>query len=428
MKAKIDATLRELNESNRVRYRVSADWLQIHVKTPGNFGDGNTVRYRIKKSGQTKIFRSVYSITDLYGKHICAYATDANDCILQKGHGILKFDNSQLYIHDNLKYFVENFLNELDFKFVGITRLDICFDFHKFFNNRDPHNFIKGFLRGDILKVMRSQFRAAGDHDKENIYNWLYFGNHSSEVSYKIYNKSCEQDAKGRKPWIWEDWQKNSLLNTDEPVWRIEFTVNSTTANFCNEFTTCAFHSLEILRRNNLYSLFMGLFNHYFRFVKRDLSKSRKDRMPAIVLIEFDNSFEVGSPFDIYRFINPERTASTRTHKIFINQLLKHQQELRDFDDILDSTSTSIIEKVIDKYGLHDWAKQRQIDFSAAKINPLDNGAIEVVDKLINKYDLQGWAKKKGIKFSPNRFIYPYPIPGYRNYSGNIANYKEEIE
>lgn len=386
MKAATVTHLDRLNAANQVKYRVSADWVQLHVKNDADFGEKNTVRYKIKRSGQTKIFKDVYSITDVYGKNICAYATNANECILSRGHGILKFDNSQLYLQLHLAAFVQQFLDECGFKFVGITRLDIAFDFHKFHNNRDPHCFIQSFFRGDILKLMRSQFRAAGVHNERNQFNWLYFGSHNSEVSYKLYDKTGEQEAKGKKPWIWQDWQLNSLLDTDQRVWRLEFTVNSSTAVFANRFTECAFHSLDLLRRENFTSLFVGLFEHYFRFVKKDLSKGRKDRMPAVKLIDFDAALP--EAFDIKRALNPERAESSRTQKIFINQLLKHQQELREYDSDFDADAMAMIEKVIDKYNLQDWAK------------------------------------KKGIPVASNTFIYPLPNNNYKDYTGDIASFK----
>lgn len=391
---------------------VSCDWLQIHVKISTGFRETTQGFYRVKRTGQTKVFKDIYLITDRNGNEICVYATNANDCILKKNHGILKFMNKQLYIHSDLSKFISDFLIWFKFIFIGISRLDICYDFNLFFNNRDPHNFIRHFLRDDILKIFKSDFRVAGTHKERNEFNWIYFGSHASDVGYKLYNKSGEQKKKERKPWIWERWAKNSFLDLEKDVWRIEFTVNSLTWKFIakkivdrynlslgnskdieqslgilqdRDIKALELHSLEILEKKHLYRLFSGLFDHYFQFVKNKRSVTRKDRMEKIKLLDLPVLDE-----DLYKIIRPlnsERSSSTRSQKIFINALLKHQAELR-MDEDFDNASSEMIEKIIDRYNLDDWANE------------------------------------KGIGTFNQDYIYPNPNKKYKDYSGEIQNFK----
>lgn len=373
----------EIVAGNLIEFCISADWLQIHVVNDADFANKNTVNYRVQRSGQTKVFGDVYDISTIQGKHIASYATNANSCILEKGHGILKFANDVLYRKKDLRTFVCAFLDELHFRFVGITRLDIAFDFHKFHNNRDPENFIKSFLRGDILKKISTQFRVAGVHKKQNEFNWIYFGSHASDVSCKLYNKSGEQ-LKERKPWIWERWKKESYLDTKKTIWRLEFTLNATLAKFYNSFIEVPFHSLEML--DYLPGLFCGLFQYYFRFVKNDRHQSRKDRMKEITLLKFVSDI---MPLQIKRPAKTENLTSTRTQKILINQLLIHHNELREFDQ----------------------------DFEIA--------SMEMIKKIVDRYNLEDWARSKGIPFYSKEFIYPHPPPAYKDYSNDFQTFKK---
>lgn len=352
------------NTEISLSYSISIDWLQVHVQNSHDFLEiTQTARYKIQRTGQTKVFADVFSISDLRGKHIASYATGANECILKENHGILKIDNQQLYTNLNLKAFMMLFLEELKMKFIGITRLDICYDFNKFYNNVKPHDFITDFVTGKILKINRTKFRLAGEHDKINIFNWLFFGSHTSEVCYKIYNKTLEQKQCENKPYIFEHWKKNTGLNLDQEVWRIEFTVHSTTAKLCNDFIDIPFHSLDVLSRGNYYNLFAGLFKHYFRFVKNSGKDERKSRMDEIKLIEFETVID-GSYFELFKEINPERKNSTRSKKIFINAMNTHRAELKEFDGDFDLTSKDIISKLIDLYCLQTWAKNKGIEFN----------------------------------------------------------------
>ena len=111
-------------------FTINCDWLQIHVKTPDNFLELENPYYHFKRFTQTRVWKNIYKVIETStGNVIANYCTDAQECIMKRGHGVLKFENNQLYIHEDLKAFVEKFIYRLRFKFVGITRFDIAFDF-----------------------------------------------------------------------------------------------------------------------------------------------------------------------------------------------------------------------------------------------------------------------------------------------------------
>ncbi len=351
---------KRFNEKNHRIYFISMDWLQIHVVHGQDFGEKNTLHYRIIRTGQTKTFRNVYAIKNIWGQLVATYATDPTECILKPFHGILKLENSQLYRRLNVASFTECLLDELHMRFVGITRLDISYDFNSFQNELEPERFIQKFVSGKILKLMKSKFRLSGTHDKKNVFEWLFFGSKTSDVHYKLYNKTVEQKNEGRKPYIWDSWEKSSLLDTKKDVWRLEFTVNSTTAIFCNRFTFSKFHNLDMLRVENYASLFVGLFQHFFRFVTADFSKNRKARMKEVLLLDFDESILA---FERVK-INSEKKDSTRSTKIAIAFMERFNNEMRQFDDNIQDETKSVISKLIEQHGLQEWAKGKYIEFT----------------------------------------------------------------
>lgn len=353
----VDKDLSDFNRRNQDAYSVSVDWAQIHVKHSLNFGAILTARHKIERTGQTKVFKDVFSIRQLYGRVVASYATSANDCILAAGHGILKLENSILYTEPNLPLFIENLLMDLDFKFIGITRIDIAYDFQSFNNRRNPENFIRSFLNEKILKSGHAKFAVRGNHKEKNYYEWLKFGNPCSDVTYKLYNKTTEQREVENKPYIWDEWKKNPLLDLKKDMWRLEFTMTSMTAKIHrNEIDSIQFHNLQLFDLNNYACLFVGLFNHYFNFVQAEPGKQRKDRMKQVNLLYFDESL---IPFKIEKEINPERKNSVRSTKIFLNKMYSHHKELRQFDENFEESSKEMITKLINLYNLEDWANNK---------------------------------------------------------------------
>ena len=65
-----------------------------------------------------------------------------------------------------------------------------------------------------------------------------------------------------------------------------------------------------------------------------------------------------------------------------------------------------------------------QYEAAETKLKIEDIDMVSLMQKVVAKYDLIEWAKKKKIPFYKANYIYPYPIPGFRNYTGDINNFK----
>lgn len=359
-----------------LQFDFNCDWLQLHCYLSQDIQNYKKDRYLIKRTAQSKVFKDIFTISTLTGYPVAVWATNANDCIMEKGYGVLKFDNKQLYVNANLKKYVTEFLHHFDFVFKGITRLDLCLDFHEFENFRQPQNFIKDFVSNRIAKKQNTKFLVGGVHNKESYCESISFGSKQSNVYYKLYNKSREMLAKVNKPHIINSWENTKLDHLNKEVWRLEFTLNSDTSTILNNYKqSFKYHSLDTLDLPNLYGIFVYLFEKHFQFVvKKNIS--RKDRMKQIKLLTLPlNNLKVSFiPVDL------AKKDSTRSTKIFIKKMFETNEELRDFDDNFNADAKSMVCKLINLYGLEKWAQQKQYDF---KINNYSSDLTQYINSTL---------------------------------------------
>ena len=313
------------------------------------------------------------------------YCWDANKNIMAESEGILKFDNKQLYIHDNLKEYVSRFIDKLKFRFIGVTRFDIAFDFQKFYMDFDPQWFIRKFVQNKIIKVQAQKFGTfATTKNNVHVYETLNFGSKHSNINCKLYNKTEEQKF-NRKPWIIRQHQEQFKDQTKD-VWRLEFSLYSMTAFLKSEGKDFKFHSLDILDLPNMYGIFMGLFKKYFRFKKYDKNQKRLNRMEDMVLWIFDLE---SLKFDLIK-VNPMIRKSSRSERIFIKKLDMLNKEIREFDDNFDFTAKEFISKIINMHSLEEWANDNNISYDGHE-DYIDN--IYEFKKLNNEENLNAQYK-----------------------------------
>jgi len=356
-----------INQTYNRTFAISCDWLQIHVKHADNFLERENPYYNFRRTGQSKIFRDIYEVKDTaLGIVIAHYCTGANECIMPEHEGVLKFENKILYVHgDELQEYVEKFLYRLRFRFIGVTRFDIAFDFETFFLNLDPQKFIRKFVSNKIIKLKDSQWGTiAKQRNNEHEFETIHFGSKSSNVNAKLYNKTREL-ANNFKPHI--DSLHRDHFDMKKDIWRLEFSLFSMNAFFKNEGKDFKFHSLEILKLSNMYGMFIGLFKKYFRFkyYKKD---ERKTRMKEVELWVFDLSFT-----ELRKIAqNPLIKLSTRSEKIFIKKLDTLNKEFRLFDENFDFTAKEMISKIIEMHDLGEWAHGKGIEY-AGQENYMNN-------------------------------------------------------
>lgn len=345
------------------KFAINCDWLQAHVKFSTDFLEHENPFYTFKRTGQSKMWGNIYevrsTVLDIVVAHLCADAH--SECFMPKGHGILKFENLQLYCHDNLKEFVILFLKRLNFRFVGLTRFDIAFDFKKFYKNYDPQYFIKNYVEHKIKKLNwdKKKFGIIAEQgESHHNFETLHFGAKNSNINIKLYNKTKEL-ATVKKPWI-EAYHKDNFEDDGNDIWRLEFSLFSMTTFLKGEGKEFGFHSLECLDLVNMYGIFIGLFQKHFRFKVCNKKQKRNTRLKEVELWHFD--FDATKLKMVKR--NPLVRQSGRADKIGMRWLQKRLATFGCDDENFKTACCEIFGKVVSETALEDWAKVQGIEFA----------------------------------------------------------------
>lgn len=295
---------------------ISIDWLTISVDC-SKFAVHADYSCELEPYG-TSIFKDMYTIaTD--GMEVAILTLHPRMKHMNKDLGLLKILNPILYL-PNLDRIVYRLLSDLNLGVLGISRLDLCADFHRFNDYPDVQDFIRDFLAVKIWKIGQAKYKVAGKaataptlpHHKRkgnrtpkdeiqsfkvigkqsarHNFQYLRFGSNLSDVSAYLYNKTQEFIDVKRKNYIEEMWLNNGL-DPSQTVWRLEFSLKGNGIKFIDQ-TSGEFKqkSLEMALdpelRNQLYA---ACFAKYWIFRYND-GQVRKDRMRPVNMLDIEGS------------------------------------------------------------------------------------------------------------------------------------------
>lgn len=339
---------------------ITLDWLQLHVRSAKSDYPERVNRFEVKRQNfRTKQFKNVdYIYKD--GEGVATMVSIPHSNILHSDSGLLKIENKYLY-SNNLETLVDEILNDLELKFVNVTRIDIACDFNLFKNNLHPANFIFNFLSGKYVKLKRSKFSVYGVHERVNEFQYLRFGSPTSVLCYYLYNKSVELRERKNKPYIKKLWVDNNLDDLDN-VWRLEFRITASQRGLVDCITGEAlpFATLDVLNHYN--EVYRALFFKYMDFRLED-GQRKKDRMKQIPLLNLEN------PERNYMRLF-DRMESNRMDKIFVKKMVELNNELRGTDFNMNVESQKLLMKFINRRDLGEWfAKKFPEEVSRYKSN-----------------------------------------------------------
>lgn len=353
---------------------LSLDWVQMYCQCPVMIESRNGI-YTVEDAGyQTRHFKKIFVVRskkyfdeDGTGEEVAVIACQpADNSVIQKETGLVKISNKYLYQEDLLP-FVQLLLKDINCAFISFSRLDVAIDFLMFDKDLEPEQFIKGFIFGKYIKKGRkTTFKIQGETltkiNKKQIaqrkfleHQYLAFGRETSDVSYKLYNKTREMTSQKFKNWIYLHWQDNGYIGEDF-VWRLEFSLKNDQKEHLIDkdgqlIDYSIFKSLETLLPKNVQTIFDYYLDRCFKFYNNE-GKSRKDRNTTLKL--FDNE-EPG-------FVRIKLGASKdtgRSNKIFAKKLMQLNQELRGDDFITGVFTRDIAIHYLHRYNLVSWAKEK---------------------------------------------------------------------
>lgn len=246
---------------------------------------------------------------------------------------------------DNAAEVMQQFIDRYMFSCSRISRIDICLDFEKFDSGDDPQKFLNRYMNGKYSKINQARIGANGlDQWDGRYWNSLRWGQESSMVSTKFYDKTMELRERHDKPYIRQAWFASRLIDDwftlekygkdgtkyKPRIWRVEFSIKSSTKNWFvveDHYSTkkklrSIRHTLDqYFTRAQLLDKFFSLADHYFHFKVYE-DGQRKDRCKDKVL------FKNCEPSTFYKVAHvatskPQKKADGR----LLQLLYKHRDE-----------------------------------------------------------------------------------------------------
>ena len=352
----------------------SVDWLEVYLieKNANAAGMLQSKGYLLEKMPYTtRVFAEVYYVYYANKRPVgvlCREPLSVKDNgaggILDAGAITFKFDNSVLY-HRDCANIIRHTLIDTGAVYKHISRIDICADFQIFNNGMLPLTLLKGYAAGKYSKVGQSNFCLHGKDNDGLRFNSIRFGNPTSDISTRFYNKSLEMVDQKWKTYIAECWSaigmdltryvvkgnsKHFITNATpenvenpikggevvfvKPVWRVEFSIHHNGRHYrCNdEVKEITLRDIET--RQGIANLFHSLAMKYFDF--RDMeTSSRKYRAKRI------NLFPQYQDVETWQKI-PKTMPNTanKTDHFVINSLEKMVQDTRNEEDIRTQVNT----------------------------------------------------------------------------------------
>jgi hypothetical protein len=333
------------------KYAITLDWLQVTCdKTTKQITIGHPSFQLQTMDYSTRQFK-VVQILYYLGEEVATITHTPTTPKLRQSLAILKLSNKYCYGEEPAIY-VQSLLKMLRLQFANITRIDIACDFQYFLNSLNPHDFIHQFVSDKLRKVQNSKVQLFYSHTTVNQYECIKFGAPSSNVKYKLYNKTKEMQDVAIKPYI-RDFHASYFADTSADVWRLEFSVSNSDANYITtdgEFI-CNTKSLDYYCRASLGNVMAYFVNHYFTFC-RNTYKSRKDREQQLPLLSIDK-------FSTRIYREPAGTDGARSHKIFASALQRMRNQLSNERLDLALIAQDLLTGHIYHHGLEQWAEEK---------------------------------------------------------------------
>lgn len=357
---------------------ISCDWLTISVDC-SKFAIHTNYTCDREPYG-TSIFQDMYNI-GLDGKQIAILTLHPRMKHMNPNLGLLKILNPILYL-PNLDRIVYNLLFDLRLEVLGVSRVDLCADFHRFIDYQDVQDFIRDFLAVKIWKIGQAKYKCAGKAAKaptlphykrkskrnpanedesfkvigkqsaRHNFQYLRFGSHLSDVSAYLYNKTQEFIDVKRKNYIEEMW-KHSGIDPNRTVWRLEFSIKGNGIKFINSASgEIQQKTLDMILDPTLREqLFNACFLKWWIFRVND-GQIRKDRMKPVQMLSIESSIYEPRAIDF-------SDETSRENKRMITALEKTYDEIRIKHQVRDMEIEQALQKVTDFTRLNSWRAEK---------------------------------------------------------------------
>ena len=285
------------SSTTKISRCVNLDWLEVAVLEPATTPhDADYFRscgwIVIEREYGTRVWGEMFTLEGADHLSFIEVRRAPKSDVIAPNVAHLRFVNRVCYF-PNAATLMQQFIEQYDYDFLRIARIDVCLDLEKFDHGDYPRDFVRRFIGDKYAKINQADISAHGkDRWDGKVWNSLSWGSPSSDVGTKFYNKTMElYDPVTKhyaKPYIRQSWAESGLV--DDPVhvikykengeaytpeiWRVEFSIRSSVKNWFMVHLDGKEKKRQSIRntldmydsREKLLVLFASLSEHYFHF------------------------------------------------------------------------------------------------------------------------------------------------------------------
>lgn len=363
----------------QTKYCISVDWLQVYctcnrwIEREELAGVGRT--YSMKKEEiVTKLWKEVYTIS-WQKREIATVCRKPRSPQLNENGVTLKLANRVLYSMQYVDILYE-LMDILGLSYVGVTRLDMCYDCNYLHDYKRVDEFLMQFLShapycaGHIIRTgSRSLIvNAKRCNTGATSISAMRWGSPKSDIGAYCYNKSLELLEVKDKPWIRDTWEKNGLVNAwnkeqwdsltekqrnriigageteqfiSTPVWRFEISIKGHAKDLLDIRTGELFKlSPEYLRsQSKIESMFLTYAARVFDF-RMSTGQTQIKNYPPLQVFDVKEDISM-KPIQVSLYAD-----TGRTEKVIVNKLEQLQETYSDLAGVKKASIEAAIEFV----------------------------------------------------------------------------------
>lgn len=359
---------------------INLDWLEVSVLEPVTQPhDAEYFRscgFAVtERAYGTKVWRSMFTIEGTDGYPFMEVRREPQSEIIAPNVAHLRFVNRVCYF-PHAAQLMQDFIDQYQYEFHHIARVDVCYDFEHFDYGDDPKDFMQRFMMGKYSKINQANIHAHGtDEWAGRVWNSVSWGSPSSDIGTKFYNKTLElYDPTTKtygKPYIRQAWQMAGLVDDATTlekkradgsvyvptIWRVEFSIRSSVRKWFTIRLNGKEKDIQSIRNtldmycsdDKLLGMFAALSQHYFHFkhllkrynFARDGHTSgnavRKDRCPDKLLFNWKAQQMVIKPEkeNVSGSDKPDRTLLRLLSALKAYRNMTHDDKIRTTCDVL---------------------------------------------------------------------------------------------
>lgn len=350
-----------------IKKLLNIDWLSISYLAELSWREQEnelilkeTKDYQLEKVKGTNVFKSRYYVLSQNGNKKMTILCDPISNILAKNLMLVEFANHTLYNEEYIELFsVLKKIHQGEIN--GISRLDVCCDFQYcedyFGKIVHPNTFLKEitsnmiYIQGKKERAIFEEMNIGKGNFIENTPKQISFGSKTSDIKWKIYNKSKELKEVSDKEYIRKQWNEIKFDETED-IYRCEVSITN-----CNRYAICDENENNFLffteLKNKINDIFATMYNQKFTIRANDGNNNRNRNKKINFLKIEENNLVLKKKESTEDYLTDQA-------KTLINVLIKNYSEkVTGHNNEIADKIYELITATIKTYHLLEWFEEK---------------------------------------------------------------------